>query len=66
MIPLKVEASCLPCHAEHGYQVGNIRGALSLEVPIAWADQAIERNTRLLLLAGLAGLAVTVLAGSWL
>lgn len=53
MIPLKVEESCLPCHAEHGYQVGNIRGGLSLEVPLGWADDAISANNRLLLLVGL-------------
>lgn len=62
MIPLKVEESCLPCHAEHGYQVGNIRGGLSLEVPIAWADEAIAQNNRLMLLVGLAAIAVTTLA----
>ena len=59
---MKVEESCLPCHAEHGYQVGNIRGGLSLEVPIAWADQAITRNNRYLLLIGLATFAATALA----
>lgn len=58
MIPLKVEESCLPCHAEHGYQVGNIRGGLSLEVPLGWADEAIAANNRLLLLAGLAAAAL--------
>jgi signal transduction histidine kinase len=62
MTPLKVEESCLPCHAEHGYQVGNIRGGLSLEVPIAWADLAIARNNRYLLLVGLATIAITALA----
>jgi len=62
MTPLKVEESCMPCHAEHGYQVGNIRGGLSLEVPIAWADQAIARNNRYLLLLGLATFAATALA----
>lgn len=61
MIPLKVEESCLPCHAEQGYQVGNIRGGLSLEIPIAWADEAIARNNRLLLMVGLATIAVTSL-----
>jgi signal transduction histidine kinase len=61
MIPLKVEESCLPCHAEQGYRVGDIRGGLSLEVPIAWADEAIVRNNRLLLVVGLATIAVTSL-----
>jgi signal transduction histidine kinase len=69
MIPLKVEESCLPCHAEHGYQVGNIRGGLSLEVPLGWADEAISANNQLLLLVGLvsvalAGLVVFLLINS--
>ncbi len=61
MIPLKVEESCLPCHAEHGYQVGNIRGGLSLEVPLGWADDAITANNLLLLLVGLIGVALAAL-----
>ncbi|NTV14288.1 MAG: DUF3365 domain-containing protein [Desulfobulbaceae bacterium] len=61
MIPLQVEESCLSCHAEQGYRVGDIRGGLSLEVPIAWADEAIARNNRLLLLVGLGAIAGTSL-----
>ncbi len=57
MIPLQVEESCLTCHARHGYQVGDIRGALSLLVPISWADNAIAANNHLLLVIG----AITIL-----
>jgi two-component system, NtrC family, sensor kinase len=42
--PLLVQESCLTCHAEHGYQVGDIRGALSISVPLAWADTVIRKN----------------------
>jgi hypothetical protein len=28
--PVMVQESCLTCHAEHGYSVGDIRGALSI------------------------------------
>ncbi len=38
MAPLDVEASCLGCQARHGYTQGDIRGALSITKPIAWAD----------------------------
>ena len=62
IIPLKVEKSCLPCHAEHGYQLGNIRGGLSLEVPLEWADKAIAANNVQLLLAGLAAAVLVGLA----
>ncbi len=51
--PLSVKGSCLPCHARHGYQVGDIRGALSISVPIAWADKVIARNNRTIFFYGL-------------
>ncbi len=51
--PLTVKGSCLPCHARHGYEVGDIRGALSISVPIAWADKVIARNNRTIFLYGL-------------
>jgi len=42
--PVMVQESCLTCHAEHGYSVGDIRGALSISVPLAWADKALKKN----------------------
>ena len=51
--PLVTETSCLPCHSEHGYQLGDIRGALSITIPITWADAVIHANNRTLLLLGL-------------
>ncbi|NOQ24794.1 MAG: DUF3365 domain-containing protein [Bacteroidales bacterium] len=30
MSPLIIEASCLKCHAEQGYEIGNIRGGISV------------------------------------
>ncbi|MCB2226286.1 MAG: DUF3365 domain-containing protein [Desulfarculaceae bacterium] len=32
--PLFVEKSCLPCHAAQGYEVGQVRGGLSVSVPL--------------------------------
>lgn len=32
--PLYVEKSCLPCHQSQGYKVGQLRGGLSITVPI--------------------------------
>ena len=32
--PLYVEKSCMPCHAQQGYQVGQVRGGLSVSVPL--------------------------------
>jgi signal transduction histidine kinase len=42
--PVMVQESCLTCHAEHGYSVGDIRGALSISVPLAWADKVLKKN----------------------
>ena len=52
MAPLRVETSCLGCHASHGYKEGDIRGGLSIAIPINWADNLIKRNIRSLTLLG--------------
>jgi signal transduction histidine kinase len=33
MAPLKVEESCLTCHAEQGYKLGEVRGGISVSFP---------------------------------
>jgi diguanylate cyclase (GGDEF)-like protein len=33
MAPLKTEISCLKCHQEQGYKLGDIRGGISLTIP---------------------------------
>lgn len=50
--PLHTETSCLTCHSEHGYQSGDIRGALSITIPIAWADSFIHTNNQTILILG--------------
>ncbi|GAB4345657.1 MAG: hypothetical protein Kow0089_22870 [Desulfobulbaceae bacterium] len=42
--PLIVQDSCLACHAEQGYRKGDIRGALSISIPLSWADGVIRKN----------------------
>lgn len=34
MQPMLVEASCLKCHAHQGYKVGDIRGGVSVSIPV--------------------------------
>ena len=53
LAPLDVKDSCLGCHAKHGYSQGDIRGALSITIPIAWADEKIKGNNRSLLFIGI-------------
>jgi two-component system NtrC family sensor kinase len=54
--PLRVTDSCLGCHAIHGYSEGDIRGGLSISIPINWADEIIRRNIHTLILIGVASI----------
>lgn len=56
MAPLKVTESCLHCHARHGYSEGDIRGGLSISIPVNWADDLIKRNIRSLILIAVASI----------
>ena len=56
MAPLLVNESCLGCHARHGYGAGDIRGGLSISIPISWADELIKRNIHTLILIGVASI----------
>jgi signal transduction histidine kinase len=35
IIPFKVEQSCIKCHAAEGYKIGDLRGGISVSVPMA-------------------------------
>lgn len=35
MMPMITEPGCLKCHAHQGYQVGDVRGGISVSVPLA-------------------------------
>jgi PAS domain S-box-containing protein len=50
MRPFRTEASCLKCHAEQGYRVGDIRGGISVAVPMApiLAEKWDSRNALIL------------------
>lgn len=64
--PLKIEASCLDCHAEHGYELGDIRGGLSITIPIGWADKMITENNHSIVLYGLFSILLVTATLSWL
>jgi len=50
MRPLKVDASCLKCHADQGYQLGQVRGGISVSVPMKenWAVASHQQNVLLI------------------
>jgi len=46
MRPLVTNESCLPCHAAQGYQVGDIRGGISVAVPVKDYAAIVAPNQR--------------------
>ncbi len=42
--PLLVRQSCMNCHDRQGYRHGDIAGCISVYLPIAEAERAIQRN----------------------
>lgn len=53
IVPLAVMPSCLECHQDQGYQVGEIRGGLSVIVPMDRAVAAMAQSRDSFALAGL-------------
>jgi signal transduction histidine kinase len=63
MASLITEESCLKCHAEHGYQLGDIRGGISISFPAELYDKVMHAQFSsliaihfLILVLGLIGL----------
>ena len=64
MRPMVVEKQCLKCHSDHGYEVGDIRGGVSVSVPLESGAMSGRQGEKveaiiahgLLWLLGLAGL----------
>ncbi len=44
MQPLVTEESCLACHAEQGYELGDVRGGISVAVPMTELDVAAQKH----------------------
>ncbi|HIE25120.1 MAG TPA: DUF3365 domain-containing protein [Anaerolineales bacterium] len=48
IFPLEVKASCLECHNTEGYELGDVRGGLSVIIPISEMDASLAKNRRML------------------
>jgi signal transduction histidine kinase len=59
--PLHVEEGCLKCHAHQGYKLGDVRGAISITLPIEKTYAEIGETRRDMAIAGV--LTVLTLAG---
>ena len=57
MAPLVTTQACLDCHRKQGYQVGDIRGGISVTIPIQELQEQLQRN---MLAIGLYGIVVTL------
>ena len=62
---LVTESSCLPCHSEQGYKVGDVRGGISVSIPMGplWGvlrrhEAALSLGHGLIWLVGMAGLVI--------
>lgn len=44
MAPLYVESSCLACHAQQGYRVGEVRGGISVKFDISDVKERLKWN----------------------
>ena len=63
MIPLEVKESCLECHADQGYQIGDVRGGLSVMVSTKEMDTSLQKSRRMLTFSaiGIVGLVMVTL-----
>jgi diguanylate cyclase (GGDEF)-like protein len=43
LAPLRVERSCLECHARQGYQVGQVRGGISVSFNVTEAERGVAQ-----------------------
>ena len=62
MIPLKVEESCLKCHADQGYKTGDVRGGLSVLVPISEMDASLAKSRKILVVSAFGSISLIVIA----
>ncbi len=47
MRPLMVEKSCLQCHAQQGYRVGEVRGGISVSVPMKSYEEILRSKMKI-------------------
>lgn len=60
--PLYIEEPCLSCHSHQGYKVGDVRGAISVTVPMDSALLMLQSGRRALILASIITIGILVIA----
>lgn len=51
--PLYIEDACLKCHSKQGYKIGDIRGAISVTIPLDKTFEQIAENKRNMCIAAI-------------
>ncbi|MBI5714393.1 MAG: DUF3365 domain-containing protein [Chloroflexi bacterium] len=65
MIPLQTTEACLQCHSDQGYRAGDIRGGLSVTVPVAATEATLTQNRQALIVATVI-LVITVMSALYM
>jgi len=63
--PLFVEQSCLECHAQQGYRVGDVRGGISVTIPMEKFYKSLKRE-RLMMAGFVMSIALMLMGGLYL
>lgn len=62
MIPLTTDASCLECHQDQGYQVGDVRGGLSVLIPVQAMEQSLSSSRQVLIFSAISIVILVMIA----
>ncbi len=59
--PLYVEEACLQCHSHQGYKVGDVRGAISVTIPMDYAFSTITSSRKVMAAGSAATISVLII-----
>lgn len=59
--PLYIEQSCLKCHSHQGYKIGDVRGAISVCIPMDYALVMIASETKTMVLTSIATIIILMM-----
>ena len=60
--PLYIERACLQCHAHQGYQIGDVRGGISVSMPMDSAYALLDSDRRSMITGGIIIAAALILS----
>lgn len=44
MVPFFIKSECMKCHADQGYKIGDVRGALTITLPMSRYDDVFQKG----------------------